>query len=274
MKRRLHNYSGMLSVIVPAYRQEKTIKRDIKQIENSLKKLGRKFEVIVVVDGLVDNTYKEVKSIASPCIKIFSYLNNKGKGHAVRYGMLKAKGNIVGFMDAGMDINPNGLSMLLNHMEWYNADIIVGSKLHPVSKVVYPFERRVLSWGYRLLTRLLFGFQVKDTQVGLKFFRRRVIRDVLPRLVVKTYAFDIELLAVSYKLGYRRIYEAPVEIRFKGNIIGSITSKDLWKVILLMLYDTLAVFYRLRVLRYYDKHKRETKILSRVNFKTNLLNLL
>jgi hypothetical protein len=96
----------------------------------------------------------------------------------------------------------------------------------------------------------LFGLSIKDTQVGLKFFRREVIEDVLPRLLVKAYAFDIELLAVSYYLGYKRIYEAPIELDFTG--ISGISSKSFWKVITHMLWDTMAVFYRLRILRYYD----------------------
>jgi hypothetical protein len=173
--------------------------------------------------------------------------------------MLHAKGDIVGFIDAGMDIDPNGFAMLLSHMEWYNADIIVGSKLHPVSKVKYPFSRKILSWGYRLLTRILFGFKVRDTQVGLKFFKKRVVKDVLPRLLVKQYAFDVEIFAIAYKLGYTRIYEAPVEINFKNS---TITTVNVWRTIMLMLIDTFAVFYRLKILHYYDNFNVKKKKLK------------
>jgi hypothetical protein len=68
--------------------------------------------------------------------------------------------------------------------------------------------------------------------------------------MVKRYAFDIEILAVTYALGYKRIYEAPVDINFK---VATITASSLWKIILLMLLDTTAVFYRLKLLRYYEK---------------------
>lgn len=242
-----------ISIVIPAYNQEKTIKRDIKQIEKSLKLLGYRFEILVVDDGSTDNTYFQARKFRSRRVKILSYKTNQGKGHAIRYGMLQAKGNIVGFIDAGMDINPKGFAMLLNHMDWYNADVIVGSKMHPVSKVNYPFWRKILSWGYRYLTRKMFGFKISDTQVGLKFFRKKVIRDILPRLVVKQYAFDIEILAVAYRLGYKRIFEAPVEINFKINTIKPI---NLWRIIYFMLWDTAAVFYRLKILRYYDKKRR------------------
>lgn len=245
----------LLSIIVPAYKQEKTITKDIKNIEKSLKELEYKYEIIIVVDGLVDNTFKKVLKLKSQTIKVAAYQKNQGKGHAVRYGMLQAKGNVIGFMDAGMDIHPTGFKMLLNHMDWYNADIIIGSKLHPVSKVNYPLNRKILSWGYRLLTATLFGFKIKDSQVGLKFLKRKVVRDVFPRLLVKSYAFDIEMLAVAHNLGYKRIYEAPVEIDF--NYVGSIISTNLWKTIYFMLWDTFAVFYRIKILHYYIKKKKQ-----------------
>lgn len=241
----------LLSLVIPAYQQEKTIIKDIKGILGVMEELGCKYEIIVVVDGFVDNTYKKLKTVRSSKLRVFGFKENHGKGHAVRYGMTKAKGDIVAFIDSGMDLNPNGISMLLSHFTWYNADIIVGSKLHPVSKVHYPFSRRILSWGYRTIVRVLFGLSVRDTQVGVKFFRKKVLKDVIPRLLVKTYAFDIEILAVSHYLGYKRIYEAPIELDFTG--ISSIASKGFWKIILRMLWDTMAVFYRLRIRRYYDK---------------------
>ncbi len=249
---------NLLSVIVPVYKQEKTILKDIKNITKALDGLGYKYEIVVVVDGMVDGTYKKVSRLKSSRIKIIAYERNEGKGHAIRHGMMHAKGDIIGFIDSGMDIHPAGFRMLLNHMEWYSADAIVGSKLHYVSKVSYPFYRTILSWGYRFLTRSLFGFKVRDTQVGLKFFKRKVIRDVLPRLLVKRYAFDIEILAVAYALGYRRIYEAPVEINFNPSN-SSIISKSLWSIVSLMIWDTIAVYYRLKIKRYYTKRYIKNK---------------
>lgn len=248
----------LLSLVIPAYKQEKTIVQDLQNIMKTLNKLEYNYEILVVVDGMLDKTFELAKSLRSKKIKVLGYEKNQGKGSAIRYGMLHANGDVIGFIDAGMDIHPTGFRMLLSHMEWYNADIIVGSKLHPVSKVVYPFYRTVLSWGYRTLTRVLFGFKVRDTQVGIKFFKRKVVRDVLPRLLVKRYAFDIEILAVAFALGYTRIYEAPVEINFKG---GSITSRNMWSIIMLMLIDTAAVFYRLKILHYY--HKKQKKQLRK-----------
>jgi glycosyltransferase involved in cell wall biosynthesis len=241
-----------LSVVIPVFDQQKTIVKDVLNIDSILKSLDYSYEIIVVNDGSNDDTYSKLLPLASHNIRILSYQINQGKGHAVRFGMLKARGEIVGFIDAGMDIHPSGFEMLINHMNWYSADIIVGSKLHPVSQVNYPLSRKILSWGYRWLTHRLFGFQIRDTQVGLKFFKRKVVKDVLPRLLVKKYAFDIEILAVAYLLGYKRIYEAPVKINFKSN---TITALNVWRTIAFMLWDTFAVFYRLKILHYYDDKK-------------------
>ncbi|MFH1832989.1 MAG: glycosyltransferase [Candidatus Levyibacteriota bacterium] len=261
--------NNLVSLIIPAFKQEKTIKKDLIRIKNVIDQLRYEYEIIVVVDGRLDKTFEKASEIKSEKIKVIGYQNNYGKGHAVRFGMAKAKGDIVAFIDSGMDINPNGLSMLLEHFEWYNADIIVGSKLHPVSKVSYPPYRKILSFGYRILVRILFGLSIKDTQVGMKFFRRKVLEDVLPRLLVKTYAFDIEILAVSYYLGYKRIFEAPIELDFGGET--SIVSKGFWRTIFHMLWDTLAVFYRLKILRYYDnRNKRKWRFDPDLNFKINL----
>lgn len=242
----------LLSVVVPAYKQEKTIIPDVLNIKNALDELKVHYEIIVVVDGILDKTHQNVLKLKSSHIKVIAYEKNMGKGHAVRFGMMHAKGDVIGFIDAGMDIHPAGFNMLLNHMEWYNADIICGSKLHPVSKIQYPIFRTVLSWGYRLLTFTLFGFKVRDTQVGMKFFKRDVIRNVLPRLLVKRYAFDIEILAVAHALGYTRIYEAPIEINFSQN---TMKMKNLAPIIFFMLWDTFAVYYRLNLIHYYT-HKR------------------
>lgn len=254
------NYKS-LSLVVPAYKQEKTIVKDLRNLSKVLSGLGLDFEIIVVVDGFVDKTYEIIKNQESRIknLKVLGYEINKGKGFAIKQGIKKAKGDIIGFIDAGMDLDPREISRMLDTMEWNNADIVIGSKLHPESKVNYPTARRVLSWGYRTLTKLMFGFNVRDTQVGLKLFRRKTANDVFSKILVKRFAFDIEVLAVAYSFGYTKIYECPVKMNFKG--ASSISSFNFWRVILRMLWDTVAVFYRLKVLRYYDR-KQVSKVES------------
>lgn len=246
---------NLLSIIVPAYKQERTIKKDLENINKTLSAGLRDhdYEVICVVDGKLDNTWNEAEKVNSPKIKVIGYETNRGKGYAVRYGFAHSKGDLVSFLDAGMDISPKGVMMLMSHMEWYNADIVVGSKRHPVSQVNYPLLRHVLSIGYSAIVRLLFGLCLTDTQSGIKLFKRKVVEAILPRLLVKRYAMDIEMLAVAKYLGFGRIYEAPIEITFDKS--NSAISR---RVIFNMLWDTLAVFYRLRILRYYrEKNKNK-----------------
>lgn len=263
----------LISVIVPCFKQEQTIDKDLTRIKGVLDKLRYPTELICVVDGRVDQTFEKASKFASKFtnVKAIGYETNKGKGYAVRFGMAESRGDIIAFIDSGMDINPNGLSMLLEHFEWYDADIIVGSKRHPVAKVYYPWQRRILSVGYQLLVWVLFGLKIRDTQVGMKFFKRKVLEKVLPRLLVKRFAFDIEILTVANYLGYRRIFEAPIDISLQFGGTSTITSENFLRTVLAMLLDTLAVFYRLRILHYYsDENKRKWRFDPELNFRVNV----
>lgn len=263
----------LISIIVPSFKQEKTIEADLQRVYNVIQKLRYPSELICVVDGRVDKTFEHANRFASKYsnVKVIGYTTNRGKGYAVRFGMAESRGDIIGFMDAGMDINPNGLAMLLEHFEWYEADIIIGSKRHPASKVDYPWQRRILSIGYQFFVLLLFGLKVKDTQAGMKFFRREVLEKVLPRLLVKRFAFDIEMLAVANYLDYKRIFEAPIDISLRFGGTSTITSQKFIRTVVAMLLDTLAVFYRLKILKYYsDKNKRKWKFDPELNFRVNI----
>lgn len=254
----------LVSVIIPAYRAEKFIGKNLLHIKYILDQTRYKYEIICVVDGQMDKSYQIASKISDKFpnqIKVVGYLTNLGKGHAVRYGMAKSKGDIVGFMDAGYDLNPNGISMLLEHFEWYNADIIIGSKRHPASKLIYPWQRKVLSSVYQFMVRILFGLNVRDTQVGIKFLKREVVEKILPRLVVRAFAFDIEILTVANYLGYKRIFEAPVELTMKfGDGMSTIASSGFIRTSISMLMDTLAVFYRLKIRHYYDDANKKNWI--------------
>lgn len=251
---------NFLSLVVPAYKQERTIKEDLENIEKTLRDglpPNFRYEIICVVDGLLDKTFENAKKVKSKKVKVICYKKNQGKGHAVRVGMKIAKGDLISFLDAGREISPKGVMMLISHMEWYDADIIVGSKRHPASMVNYPILRRILSVGYHFSVKILFGINVTDTQSGLKIFKRKVIEKILPKLLVKRYAMDIEMLAVANYLGFSRIYEAPIEVKFDKR-----TSSVKWTTVLKMLQDTAAVFYRLRILHYYDDKNRKNWIVT------------
>ncbi|CAN5210002.1 glycosyltransferase family 2 protein [soil metagenome] len=255
----MHENRKLISIIIPAFKQKKTIKKDILRIVTVMGQLRHDFEIIVVIDGDIDGTFEEAKKIKSNKIQVFSYEQNRGKGYAIRFGIKKAVGDIIGFIDSGMEIHPNGIAMLLEHMEWYDAHIIVGSKRHPASKVTVSLERKIISKLAQIFVKVLFGIGVTDTQVGIKFFKRKVLEDVFSRLVVKEFAFDIEVLAVAKYLGYKRIFEAPIQLYF--NAKGSLISKRLLPVLWYTFVDTLGIFYRMHILHYYaNKNRKQWKL--------------
>lgn len=245
--------SHFLSLIIPAYAQEKTIVSDVKVIEKVLREIRYDYEIIVVADGTPDKTYHDIKKkhiFDSKKVKFILYKKNYGKAYAIRSGMHAAKGDYVMFLDSGQEIDPNGISMLLEHMEWYGADVIVGSKRHLASLVNYPLQRRILSVGYYLLVKLFFGIKIHDTQAGIKIFKKQVLRAILPRLHSKKFAGDLEMLVVADSLGFKRIYEAPIKLDYKfANLTSAATLKSIFGILI----DTMAIFYRKNILGCYRK---------------------
>ncbi len=250
-------HAHFLSLIIPAYKQEKIIIQNLHYIKRVLDTIRYGYEIIVVLDGLIDNTADKIKQAKIENVICIASKENQGKSHAIRMGMQEARGDYVMFMDSGMEIHPNGISMLLEHMEWYNADIIVGSKRHPASQIQYSMARRVLSIGYYWLVRLLFMINVRDTQAGIKIFRKQVLEKILPRLVEKKFAGDLEMLVVARQMGYKRIFEAPIKLDYT---LSKITSAATVNSIRGIFIDTLAIFYRTYFLRYYKKTQYKATI--------------
>lgn len=247
----------MLSVIIPAYNEGKNIQATLRNLERSLDLLSREHEVIVVSDGSTDDTAARAKALKLPHVRVVSYGKNRGKGYALTVGTNESKGDMVTFLDAGGDFPGEQIDKFIKLMEVFEADIVIGSKRHPASRVNYPFGRQIGSRLYQLFIRILFNLNIRDTQTGLKLFRREVLVKCLPRALVKRYAFDLELLVIAKHLGYRRFFEAPVEMDFNA-ITSSLTSG----AIVNALVDTAAIWYRLRILRYYDRP--HVRIVTRV----------
>ncbi|HCR36168.1 MAG: Dolichol-phosphate mannosyltransferase [Candidatus Nomurabacteria bacterium GW2011_GWF1_31_48] len=244
---------NLLSVIVPAYNC-KTIFQDLSILKQYLDSLKHPYEIICVVDGRKDKkdkTFELALKIKDDKIKNYFYSENKGKGYAIRYGMARAKGGIITFIDAGSDLKAAGIGLALEHMKWYDADIVIGSKRHHASKVNYPLKRKIMSFMVQKATRLFFGLNVSDTQTGLKVFKREVLIKVLPRLLVKRWAFDLEILSVASRLGFKKIYESPVEINY--NFSSNVGLKAIQNFIT----DYLAIIYRTYILHYYDDNYQD-----------------
>ncbi|HEX4518287.1 MAG TPA: glycosyltransferase [Gaiellaceae bacterium] len=238
-----------LSVIVPVYDQAKVIVENVRVIrERVAAGTDERFEIIVVSDGSVDGTAERILESELPDVKVLYYDRNLGKGYAIKTGAREARGRWIGYVDADLDLDPAALPAFVAAGIADDLDIVIGSKRHPNSDVHYPRSRVISSWIYQQLVRVLFGLDVRDTQVGLKVFRREVAEEVMPLLLVKRFAFDIELLAVARAFGYDRLREMPIALdyKFTGSGVRSMA-------VVHAVFDTLAVFYRLRILGYYQR---------------------
>jgi glycosyltransferase involved in cell wall biosynthesis len=243
-----------LSVIVPAYREGPRIHGNLVHLLGELDATGIDYEVIVVSDGNTDATVSEAERVGSARVRVLAYPVNEGKGFALMHGIGHAKGDLMAFIDADMELHPSGLGRFVQIQRAGGWDVVVGSKRHPQSHVSYPKTRRFQSWVYQQLIRVLFRLNVKDTQTGLKLFRGDLLRQVVPLLAVKRFAFDLELLIVANKLGYHRVVEAPIDLdyRFETTTSPAAAYRALW--------DTAAIFYRLHVIHHYDRRLAQLRV--------------
>ncbi len=233
---------------MPAFNEANCIMKSISDVKRQFSLVSPDYEIIVVDDGSTDDTRSTVEGLADGRVKIVGYGVNQGKGHALRLGFLQATGEFTFMLDSDSEIQPKELVEYVSALE--SADIVIGSKRHPLSTVRTPVARRFLSLGFNLLEQILTGVKASDTQAGLKAARSRVLYKILPLLSVKKYAFDAELLAVASILDYR-IQELPVSIDLRASF-------SLRKVFR-MLIDLMGIAYRLRIRHWYQKNKVATK---------------
>lgn len=243
-----------VSLVVPFYNVgAERLSAHLSEIVSTLLASGVSFEVIPVSDGCTDDSEQALAGLtacqpvmAAETIRPIVFASNRGKGEALRAGLAHGRGRYLGFIDGDGDIPSTSLAPFVTATTDRLPEVIIGSKRHPDSRVHYPPLRRIYSLAYQLLTGALFGLRVRDTQVGAKFFRRDVVAEVLPRLVERRYTLDLEFLAVAHRLGFQDVVEMPVTIR--DRFASTLSIQAVWR----MLQDTLATFWRLRILRVYD----------------------
>lgn len=238
-----------LSIVVPYYNPgRRRLRANVENLVEVLAKVPVTFEVIAVSDGSTDGSAESLdglEDVAGGVLRRVDLDRNWGKGQALRVGLAMGRGRYLGFIDADGDLDPELLGPFVSLMRTYEPDIVLGSKRHPMSHVHYPPVRRLYSWGYQQLIRALFRLRVADTQTGIKLVRREVLAAVLPLMVEKRFAFDLELFVVARHLGFVRFLEAPVRIAERFSSTVSL------RAVGPMLLDSLAIWYRLRILRFY-----------------------
>lgn len=201
-----------LSVVVPAYDEEVRLPRTLARLHEYYSSQGYPYDITIVSDGSRDGTKKLVEDFAQahPEFKVIEYHPNRGKGYAVRTGMLAAKGDLVLFCDADLATPQEETEKLLQHMK-DGADVAIGSRPLRESRleVRQPFYREYLGRAFNKFVQLLAVPGIDDTQCGFKVFTRKCAQDVFSRLKTDGFSFDVESLIIARDLGYR-IDEVPI----------------------------------------------------------------
>ena len=196
-----------LSVVIPAYNEEKRIADTLKNIDGYLEKQLYDYEIIIVVNNTKDRTYDIVQELANTTVEkaIAMDLKEGGKGNAVKRGILeKATGDIVMFMDAD---NATPISEIEKFLPYFDQgfDVVIGSRYtNPdLVKVHQPFYRIVLSRMSNLLIQFLAVPGIKDTQLGFKAFTHKAAKDIFPLVTVLRWGFDMEVLTIALARGFK-----------------------------------------------------------------------
>ena len=204
-----------LSVVIPALNEEQRIENTIGKLTDYFGGQNYSYEIIVIDDGSTDSTKHKVKEMLrkSETIKLIENKKNKGKGYAVKRGVLEAKGKFMLFTDADLSTPIEELDRFLL---WMNKgyDIVIGSRGLPESNIIIPqvWYRQDMGKIFNLLVRTLFSLPFRDTQCGFKLFKGNTARALFSKQRVTGFAFDVEILYLARRRNIQ-IKEVPVEWR-------------------------------------------------------------
>lgn len=244
-----------LSIVIPAYNEARRLPATLAAISEYLEAAKLSAEVIVVDDGSSDQTAAAVRSMPGRAMppQVITLPENRGKGAAVKTGLLAARGRYVLFMDADNSTRLDELDTLLPVAE-SGVPVVIGSRyLHSDSiKIKQPGYRVWLSrWGNRLIRHTILP-GVIDTQCGFKLFHQDAARQIATRLSMPRFSFDMELLVIAQQLGYQ-IVEVPVNwFDAPGTRLRPVKSS------LQTLRDLLRIWWNLRRGRYVESSAAKT----------------
>ena len=223
-----------LSLIIPAYNEEKRLPRTLTEVNSYLRTRDYDYEILVVNDGSGDKTVEIAKNLI-PGIKnlrVTGYNRNQGKGYAVRFGMMEAKGDFRLFSDADNSTSVDQVEKMWPEIE-KGADIVIGSRdiKGAVLDPPQPWIRQMLlGEGFKLFRKLVLGlWKIEDTQCGFKCFSKEAAENIFPKCRISRFAFDPEILIIAEKMGYE-IKEIPVY--WKNDLESKVKFKSILKIAL------------------------------------------
>ena len=191
----------MLSVIIPAYNEEKRILNTIKVIEKVLLKEGEPFEIVAVNDGSTDTTLSVLQNAEISHLVVLSYKKNRGKGGAVAHGVLGAKGDVIVFTDADLPYPPENI-IKAKKLIASGCDVVLGSRMQNENGQKYPWYRELMSEGFGFFVNLVLQLHEKDTQCGFKAFTKEAAQAIFKRALLTGWGFDVELIFIAKKHGF------------------------------------------------------------------------
>src|SRR4030066_1959136 len=201
-----------LSIIIPAYNEEALIEKTLNDVTLYLEKSGFSYEIIVVCDGCKDKTALLAGEIAKKNnrVSVIDRKVNRGKGYSVKQGCLDASGDYVIFTDADLSTPIDEIEKLLKWLQ-EGYDIAIGSRGLKESdiQIRQPWYRETMGKIFNLFVQAIAIRGISDTQCGFKGFKRDVAKDVFKRQTINGFGFDVELLYIARRLGYK-IREVPV----------------------------------------------------------------
>ena len=223
-----------ISIIIPVYNGAPVIRENALKVLEYAGGIGVPVELVIVNDGSTDSTGAEVLSIKDPRVRLIENERNRGKGFSVKRGMMEATGEYRVFFDADLAYPVEQTEKLLAGLrEGY--DVVIGSRVHEGSRFIlhcsdlrYIFRRHLLSRAFNSFLRLFLLKDIHDTQSGFKGFTEEAAEYIFPRQESSDFSFDIEVLFIAQKAGFR-IKEVPVTMEYHGGpsavrMVGDSTS--------------------------------------------------
>jgi dolichyl-phosphate beta-glucosyltransferase len=202
------------TIVIAAYNEEKRLPETLGKIQAYLTATDLQAEVVVVDDGSTDNTAALVRTLSQGMrgLRLISYPRNRGKGYALRMGVLSSRGGLVLVTDADLSTPIEELDTLIQHISSQTHQIAIGSRALPLSEILeaQPRWRRGMSQLFNRIVKVLVIDGFSDTQCGFKLFNGEVARRLFDEARIDRFAYDVEILALAKKNGYR-VAEVPIK---------------------------------------------------------------
>ncbi len=222
-----------LSVIVPAYNEEKRLPGTLRDIDKYLRTKNYESEILVVSDGSSDKTVEITKSLMLEIrnLKLLEFPEKKGKGFGVRQGIFEAKGDYRVFTDADNSTPVEQIEKMWPYFK-EGFDIVIGSRdlKGAVLDPPQPWQRKFTGEAFKLVRKIIIGlWEIQDSQCGFKCFTKKATEGIFPKCVIDRFSFDAEVLLIAKKLKYK-IKEIP--IFWKNDLASKVSFKSMVKMAL------------------------------------------